>query len=116
MDEIIGLNDLDNFILNNQDKNIILFFGAIWCEPCKKLKNNIIDIKDEIKKKNCCLCYIDVDNELNSEIITKYKIKFLPSQICINLTNKNNCIKINITNRIDGYDYTKLQQIIDELY
>jgi thiol-disulfide isomerase/thioredoxin len=115
MEEIIGLDILDEFILNNQDKHIILFFGAIWCGPCKKLKNNIMEIKEIIDNKNCILCYIDVDNELNSDITSKYKINFLPTQIFINLIQKNNCIKININNRIDGYDYTKLEQIINEL-
>lgn len=123
MDEIIGLKVLDEYIYNKKDsKNIILFFGASWCAPCKKLKNDILQILNDIQAKNISLCYIDVDNELNSKIVKKYKIKFLPTQICINLTQiidnndlNNEYLKININNRIDGYDYTKLTQIIDEM-
>ncbi len=116
MEEIIGLNNLDEFIINNQDnKNFILFFGASWCEPCKKLKNNILNMLEEIQNKNISLCYLDIDNELNTEIVNKYNIKFLPTQICINLTQINDCLKINIINRIDGYDYNKLTQIINEM-
>jgi len=122
MNEINGLNLLDEYIYNNKNcKNIILFFGASWCAPCKKLKNDILQILDDIQAKDIRLCYIDVDNELNAKLVKKYKVKFLPTQICINLTQidnnnlNNEYLKININNRIDGYDYTKLLQIINEM-
>ena len=115
MEEVNGIDNLNNFIIENQDKNIILFFGTDWCGPCKKLKNKIIEIQDLINNKNCILCYIDADNDDNLKITEKYIIKFLPTQIFINLQNIDNYLKVNIINRIDGYDWTKIQQILSEL-
>ena len=105
MIEIIGIEDLNNYILENEDSYVIIYFGADWCGPCKKLKDKISDYN---KKLN--ICYIDIDNEENKEITEIYEIKFLPTQIFIKL--KNN--KVKILNRIDGYDWSKFQLTVEK--
>ena len=40
MDLIEGFNNLDSKILSNNDKIILLYFGAVWCNPCQELKKN----------------------------------------------------------------------------
>lgn len=105
MDIINGLDELDSFIINSQNKIILLYFGAIWCEPCKKLKNRLENEETKIEMPNLSLCYIDIDNQENEEIISTYKIKLLPTLIYVNLDSTMN---VKIISRIDGYDWIKI--------
>lgn len=108
---INGIDDLDSFIINNQDKIILLYFGAIWCGPCAKLKDRLESSETKIEMPLLAVCYIDIDNELNNEIIENYKVKMLPTQIFIKLKD----LKIKIKSRIDGYDWTKLVMLYNTM-
>lgn len=102
MYEIESFDDLDNFIINNNDKVILLYFGAIWCGPCKSLKVKLSENETIERMPLLQVCYIDTDN--NDDISSKYKIKSLPTQIFVKLTNN----KVKTVSKIEGYDYTKL--------
>jgi thiol-disulfide isomerase/thioredoxin len=106
--KIKGIDSLDKFILDNENNNIILYFGANWCGPCKKLKDKIdeYNISEKIP-----ICYIDIDQDENKEISDIYEVKFLPTQVFIKLDNN----KIKIINRIDGYDWSKFLFIIENI-
>lgn len=71
----------DNII--KEDKTqlpILLDFGADWCEPCKRQKPILLDLKKEYEEK-VDIQIIDVDEE--RERATEYKIKLIPTQIFI---------------------------------
>ena len=102
MHEVTSFDDLDNFIINNNNQIILLYFGAIWCGPCKLLKIKLSEKETIDRMPLLQVCYIDIDE--NEDISSKYKIKSLPTQIFIRLSNN----KVKIVSKIEGYDYTKL--------
>jgi thiol-disulfide isomerase/thioredoxin len=107
MKTICGVEELDEFILDNNSNNlvILLYFGAEWCGPCKQLKNRLTE-PDTIKiMPKLVVGYLDVDTEENSSLVKRYKINSLPTQIYIKL-NENKVIE---THRIEGYDFMKLK-------
>lgn len=110
MKYINSLDELDNFIIDNQDNLILLYFGAIWCGPCAKLKKRLDS--DEINQEmpNMVVCYIDIDIESNAEICEYYNITILPTQIFIKLNDET----VNVLNRVDGYDWIKLVMLYNE--
>ena len=102
MYNINSIDDLDNFIIENKSDVVLLYFGASWCGPCKLLKEKLSQ-PDAINKMPLLkVCYIDTDN--NEDIATIYKIKSLPTQIFIKLSDD----KVKVVSKIEGYDYTKL--------
>jgi thioredoxin 1 len=113
MINIIGVDELDNFIISKNDKNkiIMLYFGAEWCGPCKQLKKRLCENEAINLMPKLVVGYIDVDEEANSKIVKRYKILSLPTQILISL-NKNKVVEII---RIEGYDFTKLKLEYDKI-
>lgn len=107
MKTISGIEELDEFILDNYSNNlvILLYFGAEWCGPCKQLKNRLCDQDTVDIMPKLVVGYLDVDDEENSSLVKKYKINSLPTQIYIKLDEN----KIIETHRIEGYDFTKLK-------
>ena len=105
MKNISGIDELDNFILENNNMVMLLYFGAEWCGPCKQLKKRLAE-PDTLKiLPNLAVCHIDVDEDSNEKIVKKYKISSLPTQIYVKLNN-NKVIEIS---RIEGYDFTRLK-------
>jgi len=103
MISILGIEQLDEFIINNTDKILLLYFGANRCKPCNILIEKI-NKESAIEMPNLLVCYIDVDLKENDEIIDIYEIKILPTQIFVKLKIDN----VKIIDRIDGYDWIKL--------
>jgi thioredoxin 1 len=99
---IESFDDLDNFIIDNNDYVVLLYFGSTWCGPCKLLKQKLSDEKTLSEMPLLRVCYIDVDD--NQDISSKYNINLLPTQIFIKLSNDT----VKTVSRIEGYDYTKL--------
>jgi hypothetical protein len=54
---------------------------------------------------NLVVAYIDVDDEENNNLVNRYKVESLPTQIFIKL-DKN---KVIPHSRIEGYDFNKLK-------
>jgi thioredoxin 1 len=108
MKEIFGVNELDEFIIentNNKQNVILLYFGASWCGPCKMLKKRLSESETKKMMPNLVVGYLDVDDETNSSLVQNYKIQSLPTQVFIKLNNK----KVVPVGRIEGYDFTKLK-------
>ena len=107
MIDIIGIEDLDNFIIeaSAQNKVIMLYYGASWCGPCKQLKKRLSEPDSKTMMPNLVVAHLDVDEELNSKLVKRYKVSALPTQILITLSND----KIIEVSRIEGYDFTKLK-------
>ncbi len=107
MKTISGIEEIDEFILDNYNNNlvILLYFGAEWCGPCKQLKNRLEDTDTIQIMPKLVVGYLDVDDENNSSLVKKYKINSLPTQIYIKLDEN----KVVESYRIEGYDFTKLK-------
>jgi len=105
MKKISGIEELDEFILDNKNNVILLYFGAEWCGPCKQLKNRLIEPDTIQIMPKLIVSYLDVDDEENASLVKRYKIKSLPTQIYIKLNDN----KVVETNRIEGYDFMKLK-------
>jgi len=108
MKQIDTLEDLDTFILENKDNIILLYFGAVWCGPCKKLKEFLTNENTMNDMPKLSVCYIDMDIEDDKlkEVVGKYNINVLPTQIFITI----NEYKIDELNRIEGFDKNLLQE------
>jgi thioredoxin 1 len=107
MKVISGIEELDNFIVENINNNMItlLYFGATWCGPCKQLKERLHN-KDTYKiMPKLSVVYLDVDDMNNEELMKRYKVESLPTQIYIRLNDN----RVEEVRRIEGYDFTKLK-------
>ena len=102
MFNVQSIDDLDNFIIENQNDVVLLYFGTSWCGPCKLLKERLAQPDTINEMPYLKVCYIDTDE--NEEISELYKITTLPTQIFVRLYEN----KVKIAYRIEGYNYTKL--------
>lgn len=60
-----------------QDKDIeLLVFSAPWCHGCKVLKKNL-------EENNIPFKEINVDEDKNSELVSKWSIKGLPTTLVV---------------------------------
>lgn len=112
MIEINGIEELDNFILNNANKVICLYFGAPWCGPCKKLKSKIEEEEHIKEMPLLSICHIDVDNDVNKDIVDIYSVTNLPTQIFIIINKKN---RVKIFDTIIGYDWIGFKMMYDKV-
>ena len=102
---INGIEELEDFIWESKENNkiTVIYFGAIWCGPCEKLKERLQSDEVTQELRNLSVCYIDIDEENNEEINIKYEVKSLPTQIFISLQGD----QIVEDERIIGYDWIK---------
>lgn len=112
MKKLCGIEELDDFILGNiENKAVIcIYFGAEWCGPCKQLKNKLLDPEIIKSMPKLVVGYLDVDDEINNNLVNKYDISSLPTQVFIKL-DKNKVIPVS---KIEGYNFEKLKHEYDE--
>ena len=108
MIEIIGLEELEDFIWEGYQGNkiIVVYFGAPWCGPCQTLKEKINSDEAKEGMPDLLMCYINIDEAENQEIQDKYNVKSLPTQIFVSLEED----QINEIKRIVGYDWINFVQ------
>ncbi len=109
MQNINNLEELDSFILKNTNKVTMIYFGAVWCNPCNQLKKRIE--KDHSEMPNLAIGYIDCDNEETKEVCDDYEIKMLPSLVFVRVKN----MEVKIIGRVDGYDWVKIVMTYNEI-
>ena len=70
-------------ILQSNPGLIIIKFGATWCKPCKKIKEQVDQFFSETPSNIIC-CDVDVDDcdELYSFLRNKRMITGIPSLLC----------------------------------
>ena len=112
MFNISCMDELNKFIYEYRNKVIMLYFGALWCGPCKKLKEKLSDKSELINMQELAICYIDIELEENKEIIDIYNVTNLPTIFFIDL-NKNN--EVEILDNIIGYDWIGIQFAYDKI-
>jgi len=111
MIQINGVDELDEFILDNIDsKVVVLYFGATWCQPCKMLKSRLEDSETKHMMPKLAVCYLDVDDESNEKLCEQYKAESLPTQIFIKLEND----RVIEVSRIEGFNFNSLKSEYDK--
>lgn len=76
---------------NNDNEAYLLLFSASWCGPSKHFKK-------EIEAAGIsCYSYIDVDDESNQDLSSKYNIRNIPTTVLLTTSGKE-------INRWVGYD------------
>jgi thiol-disulfide isomerase/thioredoxin len=75
----LGFVNNDFKLSAKKEKQVILYFGAEWCPPCKAMKKMMKDteVKKELQKFD--LQMIDIDK--NPAMAKKYNIKSIPTTI-----------------------------------
>ena len=113
MKDIFGTEQLDEWIIENINNNniILLYFGAVWCGPCKQLKEKLKNQDIMKTMPRLAVAHLDIEHTSNSNLVKRYKVKSLPTQVFVRL-DKNKVIEHS---RIEGYDFTKLKMEYDLL-
>jgi thioredoxin 1 len=89
-------------ITNDMEKvtstdNAVAYFTASWCQPCKQLKP--VYAKAGMQDEKYTYFVIDVD-EIDSEYISKYNIKSVPTIFQMNKGQVERLIKSRTTDEI----------------
>lgn len=77
-------------LINNSNKNTLVFFTAEWCSPCRIMKREVFaDIKvEETVNTKFRAILIDVDNPETKEIVNQYKANVTPTTILLDSEGK----------------------------
>ena len=70
-------NELNKVI--NSTENVLIFFSAEWCSPCKLLKLNLEKIEETKREYK----FVKIDVSEDEESIDKFKIRNIPTVILI---------------------------------
>jgi protein disulfide-isomerase len=77
-------------LANNSDKNIMIFFTAEWCSPCRIMKREVFadhEVKKAIDSKVVSL-EINIDNPNARALVKQYNIGATPTTIFIDPEGK----------------------------
>jgi len=104
MIDIVGKEQFEEFIWENINNNkvVVVYFGADWCGPCQVLKKKIAHDDAKEAMPNLVVGHLDIDNEQNESISNTFNVKSLPTQIFVTLKGTQ-IIEIK---RIIGLDWT----------
>lgn len=88
------------------NKKIVIVFGADWCPYCKSLKKDMDNITHFAQY---IVCFIDTDK--NETLVSKYRIRGLPTSVIIDSKEKELSRKTGYKNK----DYNEwLENNLDE--
>ncbi|MBC2845082.1 thioredoxin family protein [Winogradskyella flava] len=77
-------------LANNSDKNIMVFFTAEWCSPCRIMKRQVFadsEVKKAIDSK-VVQVEINIDDPNAESLVKQYNIGATPTTIFINPEGK----------------------------
>tara|TARA_R110002072_G_scaffold261323_4_gene420107 strand:+ start:3264 stop:3758 length:495 start_codon:yes stop_codon:yes gene_type:complete len=85
-DDIVSAQKL----ANNSDKNIMVFFTAEWCSPCRIMKRKVFADNEVMKAINSKVVSVEINiDDPNSEgLVKQYNIGATPTTIFINPEGK----------------------------
>ena len=85
--DITWTNDIESAqkIADNSNKNIMVFFTAEWCSPCRIMKRQVFADEEVERIINSQLTpvIIDVDNPNTKELVTYFNIGITPTTIIL---------------------------------
>lgn len=70
-----------------ENKEIILFFTADWCDNCTRMKNETL-ASSKVKESLDKYIYLEVNTDSSKELVQKYQIQGIPSYFKID-SNEN---------------------------
>lgn len=73
-----GYTIVDNKIVPNGDKGMIVDFSAVWCPPCQKLKPEFHALAEELTSS---VTMVTVDVDSMPELTNNYDISNIPALI-----------------------------------
>lgn len=111
MIDIVGKEQLEEFIWENKDKVIVIYFGAEWCGPCKKLKQRLATDEAMLEMPNLVVGHLDVDEDENNKLAEMYQASSIPLQVFVELKGT----QIVELDRVVGYDWLKFKVIYDKV-
>ena len=100
-------NELDNFVINNSNKIILLYFGASWCGPCKSLKAILKDENTMSKYDKLAPVYIDIDLEDLEDIVNMYSIQSIPA-VYLSVLHDD---QVKTIDSVIGFNWQKVEEI-----
>ena len=73
-----------------EDKPILVVFGASWCPPCRTMKREVWPDPQVTKavENDFIPLYIDVDDRHQSEIVASYQIQGIPAVLIVDSLGK----------------------------
>lgn len=101
MINIKNKEQLEEFIWENKDKVVVIYFGSNFCNPCKTLKNKLTSVEVISTMRDLVVGYVDINSKENQGICELYKISSIPVQSFVTLKGTQ-IIEIK---RIIGYDW-----------
>ncbi len=111
MYDIVGKEQLEEFIWENKDKVIVVYFGAEWCGPCKKLKQKLDTDETLLQMPNLVVGHLDVDEDENNKLAEMYQASSIPLQVFVELKGT----QIVELDRVIGYDWYKFKSAYDKI-
>jgi len=66
-------NELNELLKNN--KFVLLYFYATWCNPCKQLSSDI----EKYRSENTELCVVKINVDTTGDLYETYNISSLPT-------------------------------------
>lgn len=75
----------DEAIVEDSDW-VMYHFGAEWCEPCRRMKNETWqnkELKDYLAKRKIKLIFLDYDNQIHKAIFQRFYVKDMPTVILL---------------------------------
>jgi len=111
MYDIVGKEQLEEFIWENKDKVIVVYFGAEWCGPCKKLKQTLDKDETLLEMPNLVVGHLDIDEDENNKLAEMYQASSIPLQVFVELKGT----QIVELDRVIGYDWYKFKSAYDKI-
>jgi len=68
-------------IAQNTNSKMLLIFSAKWCVPCQKFDYEVLQslrVRNKIKQSNFIETHIDIDEEKNKDVKSRFNIKTIP--------------------------------------
>jgi thiol-disulfide isomerase/thioredoxin len=111
MIDIVGKEQLEEFIWENKDKVIVIYFGAPWCGPCKKLKEKLLCDETKSEMSNLVVGHLDVDEDENNYLVELYGASTIPVQVFVELKGT----QIKEIKKIIGFDWINFRMSYDSI-
>lgn len=111
MIDIVGKEQLEEFIWENKDKVIVIYFGAPWCGPCKKLKEKLASDETKNDMSNLVVAHLDVDEDENNDLVELYGASTIPVQVFVELKGT----QIKEIKKIIGFDWINFRMSYDSI-
>jgi YHS domain-containing protein/thiol-disulfide isomerase/thioredoxin len=70
-----------------EQKPLLVHFSATWCLPCSKMDRDVLKSKDVKQLLRDRVIGVKVDSDQHPDLVDRYNIKLLPSDVIIDPTN-----------------------------